>query len=75
MFPTKRKGMKKLGNFLYFPENKLEYIPSLFSLFLVIFLAFFVVRLLIKNSKREEEKAKILEKELLTKHHEGEKQE
>ena len=56
-----------LGMFLYFPEDKSEYFPAAIS-FLVFFLAaVFTMRFIIKLSKKQEEKAKQLEKELLRK--------
>lgn len=54
-----------MGDFMYFPDNKMEYIPSLIILAIFVGIAFLTVRLIIKISKREEEKARILEKKLM----------
>lgn len=42
--------------FLYFPENKLEYIPAVFSLIIVILIAILLMRLIRFISKRQEER-------------------
>ncbi|WP_102347663.1 hypothetical protein [Bacillus sp. Marseille-P3661] len=52
-------------NLLYFPENKLEYIPSLISLAAIIIITILVVQFVIRYSKKEEEKAKELERRLI----------
>ncbi|MFZ7944034.1 hypothetical protein [Neobacillus sp. 19] len=53
-----------LALFLYFPEDKSEYIPAAISLTIFMIGAFFTMRLIIKVSKREAEKAKALEEQL-----------
>jgi large-conductance mechanosensitive channel len=53
-----------LFSFMYFPEDKSEYIPAVISLAIVSILAYLAVRFVIKVSKREEKKAKELEEQL-----------
>jgi NADH:ubiquinone oxidoreductase subunit 3 (subunit A) len=53
-----------LSMFLYFPEDKSEYIPAFIKLAIFILLTVLAMRLVIKISKREEKKAKELEKQL-----------
>lgn len=53
-----------LGLFLYFPEDKSEYIPAVISLAVFMILAFITMRIIVKVSKREELKAKKLEEQL-----------
>lgn len=50
--------------FLYFPEDKTEYIPALITLVIFSAFAYFAFILFKKNSKREEKKAKDLEAQL-----------
>ncbi|MGN1386155.1 MAG: hypothetical protein ACI4XS_06100 [Bacillus sp. (in: firmicutes)] len=56
-----------LGMFLYFPEDKSEYFPAAISFLVFLLAAVFTMRFIIKLSKKQEEKAKQLEKELLRK--------
>ena len=56
-----------LGMFLYFPEDKSEYFPAAISFLVFLLAAVFTMRFIIKHSKKQEEKAKLLEKELLSK--------
>lgn len=51
--------------FLYFPEDKTEYIPALIMLLLFILLAFVVYRIIKKYSRNEEEKMKDFEEKVL----------
>ncbi len=51
--------------FLYFPEDKTEYIPALIMLLLFILLAFIVYKLIKKYSRNEEEKMKDFEEKVL----------
>lgn len=51
--------------FLYFPEDKTEYIPALLMLLLFILLAFIVYKLIKKYSRNEEEKMKDFEEKVL----------
>lgn len=51
--------------FLYFPEDKTEYIPALIMLLLFILLAFIVYKLIKKYSRNEEEKMKDFEAKVL----------
>ena len=51
--------------FLYFPEDKTEYIPALIMLLLFILLAFVVYRIIKKYSRNEEEKMKEFEEKVL----------
>ncbi|MGD6832633.1 hypothetical protein ACQCT5_10745 [Sutcliffiella halmapala] len=50
--------------FLYFPEDKSEYIPAAITFTIFFIAAIFVFRLIIKVSKKESEKAKELEDRL-----------
>ncbi len=50
--------------FLYFPEDKSEYIPAVINLVIFSIFAYLAVRLFIRISKREEKKAKELEEQL-----------
>ena len=49
---------------LYFPEDKTEYIPAFATMAIFVLAAVAVWRLIIKISKKEEEKTKELEAEL-----------
>ncbi|WP_414043639.1 hypothetical protein [Macrococcus animalis] len=51
--------------FLYFPENKWEYIPAVISLIFFMTLAYISFKLFIKNSKKQEEKFKVFEAEVM----------
>ena len=51
--------------FLYFPEDKSEYIPAAISFVIFMTLMLFVFRWIIKNSKRQEEETKELEQRIL----------
>ncbi|MFE8696723.1 hypothetical protein ACFYKT_10275 [Cytobacillus sp. FJAT-53684] len=53
-----------LSLFLYFPEDKSEYLPAAISLGIFMVAAFFTFRLIIRVSKREATKAKELEESL-----------
>lgn len=53
-----------LSLFLYFPEDKTEYIPALIKLVIMVVIAVVVLRLVVNWSKREEKKAKELEERL-----------
>jgi hypothetical protein len=53
-----------LSLFLYFPEDKREYIPAVISLTIFMVAAFITMRLIISYSKREAQKAKELEEKL-----------
>ena len=50
--------------FLYFPEDKTDYIPAVITLVIFSFFAYFVFTIFRKISKREEKKAKELEEQL-----------
>jgi hypothetical protein len=52
------------GLFLYFPEDKSEYIPAAITFFIFMIAAVFAFRFIVKISKREEKKAKELEEKL-----------
>lgn len=56
-----------IGLFLYFPEDKSEYIPAAISSFIFILAAVLTMRFIIKHSKKQEEKAKQFEDEWLSK--------
>lgn len=49
---------------LYFPDQKLEYLPAIVSLIVCIWAAVFTVRFLKKISKKEQQRAKELEKRM-----------
>ncbi|MBB5324402.1 flagellar biosynthesis/type III secretory pathway M-ring protein FliF/YscJ [Anoxybacillus tepidamans] len=53
-----------LNLFLYFPEDKREYIPAAITSTLFLIAAILTMRLIIKISKRQEEKAKQFEEQL-----------
>jgi hypothetical protein len=53
-----------LSLFLYFPEDKSEYLPAAISLGIFAIAAFFTFRLIVRVSKREAVKAKELEERL-----------
>jgi flagellar biosynthesis/type III secretory pathway M-ring protein FliF/YscJ len=53
-----------LSDFLYFPQDKSEYIPATISLAFFMILAFITMRIIIKVSNREAEKAKEFEEQL-----------
>lgn len=50
--------------YLYFPEDKTEYIPVVLQLIAVLILAAFVIRWLLKRSAIEAEQARQLEERL-----------
>lgn len=50
--------------YLYFPEDKSEYIPVVLQLIAVLILAVFVIRWLLKKSAQEAAQAKELEERL-----------
>jgi hypothetical protein len=50
--------------FLYFPEDKSEYIPAAITSLIFLIAAIITTRWIIKVSKREQEKVKELEKKL-----------
>jgi|GEM_PF-328848 len=56
-----------LNLFLYFPEDKREYIPALVSFSIFMLIAVLTMRLIIVISRRQEKEAKRLEQELLGK--------
>ncbi|MBV7507015.1 hypothetical protein KW850_17275 [Bacillus sp. sid0103] len=58
-----------LSLFLYFPEDKSEYIPAAISLLIFIIGAFLTMRLIVLVSKREARKAKELEEQLKNQEH------
>ncbi|WP_026567922.1 hypothetical protein [Bacillus sp. UNC41MFS5] len=58
-----------LSLFLYFPEDKSEYIPAAITLVIFIIGAFLTMRVIILVSKREAKKAKELEEQLKNQEH------
>ncbi|MBO8176314.1 hypothetical protein [Aeribacillus pallidus] len=50
--------------FLYFPEDKSEYIPATITMAIFIIAAIITMRFIIRYSKKEEEKAKQFEQQL-----------
>ncbi|WP_042461157.1 hypothetical protein [Neobacillus dielmonensis] len=53
-----------LSLFLYFPEDKSEYVPAVISLIIFMAGALVAMRIIVKISKRDEQKAKQLEEQL-----------
>lgn len=51
--------------FLYFPEDKTEYIPAIIMLLIFVLLAYIVYRIVKKYSRNEEEKMKEFEEKVL----------
>lgn len=51
--------------YLYFPDNKLEYIPATISFVLVIIIALFAIKFLKKHSEKELLKAMEIESKIL----------
>jgi uncharacterized membrane protein len=51
--------------FLYFPEDKSEYIPAAISFLIFMVLLFFVFRWIRNNSKKQELETKELEERIL----------
>lgn len=51
--------------FLYFPEDKTEYIPAAITSFVFLIGAIFTMRFIIKVSKKEAQKAKEYEQAVL----------
>ncbi|MFC0299142.1 hypothetical protein [Geobacillus jurassicus] len=60
-----------LNLFLYFPEDKREYIPAAISFAVFFLMAVFTMRLIIVISRRQEKEAKRLEEQLLEKRDES----
>ncbi|WP_163103122.1 hypothetical protein [Peribacillus alkalitolerans] len=60
-----------LGLFLYFPEDKSEYIPAGITTFIFLVASIITMRFIIKTSKKEAMKAKKLEEEILGKNAKG----
>ena len=56
-----------LGMFLYFPEDKSEYIPAGITAAVFLIAAVLTMKLIIKHSKKEELKTKKLEEEIFKK--------
>ncbi|MEN8701458.1 hypothetical protein ACQCVH_09355 [Bacillus infantis] len=54
-----------LSLFLYFPEDKSEYIPASITFTIFLIGAIIAMRLIIRTSKREEKKAKELENQIM----------
>jgi hypothetical protein len=54
-----------LSLFLYFPEDKTEYIPAAISCLIFFIGAVIAMRLIIRKSRKDEEKGKKFEEELL----------
>ncbi|MEH7086070.1 hypothetical protein V7139_25500 [Neobacillus drentensis] len=58
-----------LSLFLYFPEDKSEYIPAAITFVIFLIGAFLTMRVIILVSKREAKKAKELEEQLKNQEH------
>ncbi len=61
-----------LNLFLYFPEDKSEYIPAGITMAIFFVIAIITFRLIIKLSKREELKTKDLEEEIARRNRQSE---
>ncbi|MGM9925516.1 MAG: hypothetical protein ACI35R_14815 [Bacillus sp. (in: firmicutes)] len=59
------------GLFLYFPEDKTEYIPAGITSVIFLAAAFITWRLIMKYSKKEEDKLKKLEKQIMQRNKKG----
>jgi cbb3-type cytochrome oxidase subunit 3 len=59
-------------DFLYFPENKMEYIPAVISLLCFMLLAYIVYRLFKRHSANEEAKMKAFEQDVMKRLESGE---
>ncbi len=57
-----------LSLFLYFPEDKSEYIPAAISFTIFLILCIFTMRFIVKISRKEEAKAKELENQIMSEH-------
>lgn len=55
-----------LSLFLYFPEDKSEYIPAAISFTIFLILCIFTMRFIVKISRKEEAKAKELEDQIMS---------
>lgn len=60
-----------LSLFLYFPEDKTEYIPAAITSVIFLIAAIFTMRFIIRKSKKDEEKTKELEKKMLHEHNQN----
>lgn len=54
-----------MGNFMYFPDNKLEYIPAFLQVAVFFLIALLVFQFIRRVSARQAEKAKQQEEEIL----------
>ena len=57
--------------FLYFPEDKTEYIPAAISFAVFMVLMVFAFRWIRNNSKKQEAEAKVLEDQILSERREA----
>ncbi|MDQ0178441.1 hypothetical protein [Bacillus chungangensis] len=55
--------------FLYFPEDKSEYIPAVITMAIFLVIAVLAFRLIIKISKKQEEKTRSLEEQVNRERH------
>lgn len=62
-----------LSLFLYFPEDKSEYIPAAITSAIFLIACIFTFRFIVKKSKSDEEKTKALEEKMLKLRQEEEK--
>ncbi|MGN1400220.1 MAG: hypothetical protein ACI4XL_01820 [Bacillus sp. (in: firmicutes)] len=56
-----------IGLFLYFPEDKTEYIPAAMTFIVFMIAAILTMRWIIRHSRKEEEKTKAFEEEIMKK--------
>ena len=59
------------GNFLYFPEDKSEYIPAAISMSVFVLMAFAAFYFIKRVSKKEEQKTKQLEEQISKMNHQN----
>lgn len=57
-----------LSLFLYFPEDKTEYIPAAITTVIFFIVAILTMRWIIKKSQKDAEKMKALEEKMLQQH-------
>lgn len=59
------KGLSIMFDYMYFPDNKLEYIPSFIMVLIIVLITILTIKQIMKFSKKEEEKAILLEKQIM----------
>lgn len=66
----REKGMSDfvLSLFLYFPQDKTEYIPAVITTIIFLIAAIITMKLVIRFSQKEAERTKALEEKLIKKY-------